>query len=227
MGRGGRGRVSGGAGGGIRGEVVGFLGGRGARARHVHQDLVQRLALVLRSLGVGDVEVLRHRLPVLAPLALQRVRAVLHVRGQVAEQQLPADGAVLWRDAGPARLAQLGQVDHLDVRAQQLVEAREPLRLARQRLRGRCARRLLAATALAVGGLPGVGRCWRPSTNHRHPGCIHLARHGLLVCARSISARCRRGRRRATAAARRGGRSRLAAAGDGTGWTAAPSGRPR
>ena len=101
----------------VRG-LFGRQAGSDVRAWHVHQDLVQRVALVLRSFGVGDLKVLRHRLPVLAPLALQRIRAVLHVRRQVAQQQLPTDSTVLGRNAGPARFAQLGQVDHLDVRAQ-------------------------------------------------------------------------------------------------------------
>ena len=44
--------------------------GRGRGAWHIHQDLVKRVTLVLRALVVGDVEVLRHRRPVLTPPVL-------------------------------------------------------------------------------------------------------------------------------------------------------------
>ena len=103
---------------------------RGRGARHVHQDLVQRVLLVLRTLRVVHIKVLRHARPVLAPLALQRVGAPLGVGRQVAEQQLPAHGAVLLGDARPARRAQLGQVDDFDV-LQETVEELQPLRFAR------------------------------------------------------------------------------------------------
>ena len=115
---------------GARCDLVVQKSGRGGGARHVHQDLVQRVALVLRALRVGRVKELRHRLPVLAPLALQRVGTPLGVGRQIAEQQLPGLGAVLRGDARPARRAQLGQVDHLDV-LEQPVEELQPLSVPR------------------------------------------------------------------------------------------------
>lgn len=84
-----------------------------ASPRYVHQNLPQDVLLLMAPRGVGNIEVLRHRFPVLPPLSLHRCRSPRLVRWHVPNQQLPNCGAVdLWHTV-PADLTQLVQSYYL------------------------------------------------------------------------------------------------------------------
>ena len=125
-------------------------------ARHVDEDLMEHLLVAVGAAVIGHVKVLRHRLVVLAPLALEHRVAPRAVGRQVAQQQLPRRGAALQRHARPRRGAQGLEVD--DLRREERFELAQPLHLDRHRRRRR---RRAARARGGSSGAAAAARTWR------------------------------------------------------------------